>query len=328
MKNASTKFLTLGLIASLSLVGCQRKSDPIEDYPNLRNDVAPKNYKSIDQSYDGVFFDIQVENRDGYRQLEFVEGRDVSYRILARTMIPGAQFSLKATGLPKGATLTAINDGEFNYLLKWRPEIGTVMGTTSRKSFDIQIEFILSQNSTGAARDLFLKDNRNRINGFTLTVNLPDVQPVLKIKGLKPEYKYGEFVPVQIEVTDPTSTKERMPEIQKSFDRANVSEEAKSYDISAAFYEDKRTPEFQGHGRWVFYYTFDTTMVKRELLSGKTKYEGGATVFYAFNRATRIPSIRIPVSVKISDDQTQKPAATPLKGKAAAAPPTSAAVKE
>lgn len=298
------------ILMALQMVACgdpfNRTSDPLTNYPDLKQDVPPSQYKAPDQEFDGVLFDIQVEGRDGSRQLDFYEGKSTSYTIKSRVFVPGASYSLKAHGLPAGASFTDGKTGDGTWTLTWTPGIGTIPNGISRQTFDLKIELVLESNSTARAQEVFRSERRNRLKGFALTVNFPESQPSLSIKGLdKKEFKRGEVIPVRIEVKDANSSKERRPDLVVTFDRSNQTNEAKTYPLTMALIPDPaKADQYVGKGTWVFHYYFDTTTIPEKYIDANAKYDSGEVVVYAINPSTRLDSNREMKRIKVSPSAT------------------------
>jgi hypothetical protein len=308
-------FLATGLLL-LTGAGCERKSNPVEEY-DLGNDVPANQVKATSQSFDGVVFDMQVEGRkDGSRDLDFYEGKSGSYKIKARCLIPGTEWSLKKHNFPPGADL--VQTGEAGvWLVRWTPAKDIIPKDMSEHSFDVQVEFVIGQNTTARAREFFASDKRNRVRDFTLKVSYPESQPTISIVGLdKSEIKRGEVVPFTVEVVDPASSAKRRPDLVVTKDASSQTNEAKAFPLpSAVIYNPDKADQFAGNGKWVFHLYFDTTMVPAQYFEKKARFEAVEFVIYAINTSSNKTSVRKMKRLKIVDGQTPPVAQAAPKGK-------------
>lgn len=188
------------------------------------------------------------------------------------------------------------------WVLKWTPAKELIPKGLSHQEFKIQIEFVLDQNSSARARELFSADKRNRVKRLTLKVNFPESQPQVRIVGLdKNEYKRGDVVPFTVEVTDINSSKTRKPDVMVTYDKANVTNEAKSFPATMAVIIDPRKPDrFVGANKWVFHYFFDTTTIPAAYFDPKAGFEAGEFIVYAVNTSSKLDSTRILKRIKVA----------------------------
>ncbi|MGE0762297.1 MAG: hypothetical protein AB7N80_03355 [Bdellovibrionales bacterium] len=300
--------MTAGLV--LAVVGCsdpfKRNSDPMKNFEELQNDVPPSQYKSSDQKFDGVLYDLQIDGKNDYATLEFYEGKEQSYQVQPQVFIPDLRVSLKDNNFPAGATLKA--NGKGGWVLKWTPALGTIPPGSQRQTFNGQIEFVLDKDSSRRASAHFDIERRNRIKNVTFSVNFANAQPKIEVGFNRKEVKIGEVYDFTVTVLDPNSSKERRPDVQVTFDRSNFTAEAKTFPASSAVYPnpDKRE-QFLGHGKWVFHFLFDTTTLPARYLKETVlkKYEGGEFAIYAINPSTKLESIRVPRRMKVLATEAQ-----------------------
>lgn len=298
--NSIVKLIGFGALA-LGLTACERNADPTRDYPELANDVPAVQRAANEQTFDGVLFDLRIQDHEDSNVLDFYEGKEGSYVLLARSFLPGANFTLRATEMPKGASLIPSSTRD-TWVIKWTPAKELIPKGLSSQEFKIQVEFALDQNSSARARELFNADRRNRIKRLTLKVNFPESQPQVRIIGLdKNEYKRGDVVPFTVEVTDINSSKTRRPDVIVTYDKANVTNEAKSFPATMAVIIDPRRPDqFVGANKWVFHYYFDTTTIPAAYFEPKAGFEAGEFIIYAVNSSSKLDSTRILKRIKIA----------------------------
>ncbi len=309
MKQYRIKNMILGA-AALLIVGCDnplnRSANPMKDYQELSDDVPPHQYVSNEQKFDGVLFDLQVDGQSGNSQMEFYEGSEQTYLLNARVFVPGLRTTLVHAGLPKGATLKLVDRAKGVWALKWAPSKGTIPPGSQRQSFPIKIGFEIDPRSSVRSRQVFDLDRRNRVKEFVLNVNFSDALPTIKVTGMKSEIKYGEVLPLVVQVTDKNSSEVRRPEVVAIFDRANLTAEARTFPASSAVIVDTvRVDKYKGNGVWEFYFLFDSTTIPSKYLTGKG-YEGGEFVMVAINPSTR-QTVREVKRFKLRVEEGAKP---------------------
>lgn len=282
--------MTTGL--ALLVVGCgdpfKRHSDPMTEYEELRDDIPRAQYKVNNQNFDGVLFDLQFLGQADGSQLNFYEGTSTSYNLQARVFISGVSYTLIPHNFPKGVSLQKVANESDIWVLKWTPETNTIPSGLTNKTFEAQIEFALDQNTTARARESFNLDRRNRVKTVTLSVNFSSSQPVLTVTGLDSNkvLKFGDVVPLTIEVVDPNSNAQRKPRVIAEFDIENQSAEARTFPANnTIIHDNKKKDKFAGNGKWIIYRLLDTTLIPKEYLDARAKYEAGEFTISAINTA-------------------------------------------
>lgn len=325
---------SLVLVAALSLGACgkslKRQSDPLGDFPELRQDVPKSQYKPSDQNYVGPMFALAVEGRDDSALLlDFEQGRSTTHKLVLRSLVEGASFKLAARNLPQGATLKP--NGE----LKWTPPAGTIPQGASRQTVTAEVEVTLDHNTNARVRDMFEANSINRIRKITLQVFFAQVQPkVSKVIGLdKGEYALGEVIRFRVEVTDPESNKDKKPKVYPGYEAELYTAEAPRFSLLPAILVDyDKKDQFMGNGRWAFHFILDTTIIEKYVKNLATFTGGGEFVMYAFNSESSLAAPVYPVRLKFSKREVVTPAApkgAPApKPKATATPPPAVADQE
>lgn len=304
-----TKLLpTLGL--ALLVVGCsdpfQRNADPTKDYESLKTDIPRSQYKESAQDFDGVLIDIQVEgSKTGV--LNFFEGQETSYKLVSRVQIPGAAYQLKAINLPAGASLVDGQSGDGVWLLKWKPALNTIPTGIQNQSYELQVEVVLDQNTSARAREAFDLDRRNKVKTFSMVVSFPNTQPVLKFSGLdfNKELKVGEVIPLTIEVTDPASSKDRKPYLIIDFSSENQTAESRRFNAKNLVIDDAKRKDVYANGKWTLYRLLDTSMISKQALDPRSRYEGGEFLISALNMTTKLDSAVQMIRFKVKADNKE-----------------------
>src|SRR5213075_3113145 len=71
-------------------------------------------------------------------QMDFTEGKSMTYKVRTSTTLTGLKFDLKAEGLPQGTTWEKSAKEKDTYLLTWNPAYSTVRGSNAYEKIEVK----------------------------------------------------------------------------------------------------------------------------------------------------------------------------------------------
>lgn len=297
------KVLKVSLMAlALIVTACERDSDPVKDYADLKSDVPQKDYRSNEQKFSGQLFEVQVTGRQNPQDktcqpvdseiMSFFEGQEATYCVQTRVFPEGGAIKIKKVSFPEGAELSESTTPGL-WLIKWTPPKDIIPPAARSLSLSPQVEVVVDQNSSARAREILSNPRVNRIKKLNLSVNFSDAQPSVKVVGLEkvedPGIKQGDWTKFTIEVVDPNSSEKRKPRVSITFDYANFSNEAKVFQAqTAVLVDNQQEDKYAGNGKWIFHRIFDSSLIKNQFLQTMAGYAGGELIVVVTNRQTGV----------------------------------------
>lgn len=227
---------------TLGLVACgDMKTNPIEDYKELEDPVAPRTEKPRPDVFIDNVFSVTTKN-NAYPV--FAQGRKDTYTIYSRLLMDGVQYQLVPKTLPEGASFKILSQvgNTQEYALTWAPQPGTLSDQETDRPFKMTFELKVNHNGKdlvdGLRRQGMSSEKAIRVaevlnligHERELDMHLLRAaeQPVVeKPQGLSETISQGQVVSFTVVVKDIGAFESRMPRLFVDEDRSASNETAK-----------------------------------------------------------------------------------------------------
>lgn len=297
------KSLLTILTLSLAIAGCQgndpfnRNSDPLNDYPEMKNDLVEKPAEADPQKIMVKTFDIRSDSDvESSRLLQFIAGEEASYFIRARSFVPETNFNLQIHNAPEGLKLASEDPKQGLWKLTWRPDKKFIPVGQEGWEHAIEVEFVILKGTNPRATNAHSVFEKKE--SFTLTVRHSDEQPF--IEGSKElddltSVKAGAVINFSVVVTDPAGYGDFAPELSPTFDPTSMSKETNFlYGSFALTPQQNKSPTKLSEGRWRYYWTLDTNLIANKYKSFANK-NGQISVEFQMRALSQITGNRSPL---------------------------------
>jgi hypothetical protein len=271
------KNIILTLVLALTVVGCSgkdpfnRESNPLKEYPGLKDSVAPHDEKTRTQYYVSDVFDIAFEEQQESRRiLNFVAGEKTQHKVRARVYLEGLKFDLKASNLPSDATFVKSTTEENIWLLTWTPKVIVQK--------NIQIELV--PLNAGQQTLNSLPSQIERTVNFSLVVQHTEKEPaIVKVSGLEGDIKENSTVKFKVQIADPASYTKSAPILTWGFDQSVYSTDNKVFSGQNGIDWDYSNlkPKLLSNGNWEYSLVYFPALVadlhRKDATGGKIKVQ-------------------------------------------------------
>lgn len=206
--------------------------------------------------------------------MTFNEGQTGQFKIQARSLVPGIQIKLKASGFPEGAQLEKSKTEKDVYTLTWTPALYTIASNASMKDYSVKVtaEVISAENKTDIGKlnalvqekefSLFLFKNQEAPSG-------------LAVSGIPTEIAEGTLTSFYVTVKVPGTNNKapQKPLLVVSYDGVSYTAGNNFLELDGSRYVvadlNKKEPEYLGDSKWKFTLVFDTKNISVQPQLGK-----------------------------------------------------------
>jgi hypothetical protein len=207
-------------------------------------------------------------------QMDFTEGKSMTYKVRTSTTLAGLKFDLKADGLPQGATFEKSAKEKDTYTLTWNPSYSTVRGSNAYEK--IEVKFYPEISSSSDPKDAAKLKGLTILKNAKLVVFKSQEAPSeLKVEGLAAEVNEGDLVTFSVTVKVPGSDKNsvKKPELYVGYDNVSASTGNTFLELDGSRHVvsdlSKKEPEYLGDFKWKFTRIFDTKYITVQPQLGK-----------------------------------------------------------
>ncbi|MNK85633.1 hypothetical protein D3C87_1055180 [compost metagenome] len=238
--------------------------------------VEPKQVPVIKEIY--VPFEVSKDNStlviSAEDQMDFTEGKSMTYKVRTSTTLAGLKFELKADGLPQGSTLEKSAKEKDTYTLTWNPSYSTVRGSNAYEK--IEVKFYPEISNSSDPKDAAKLKGLTILKNVKLVVFKSQEAPSdLKVEGLASEVNEGQLVTFSVTVKVPGSDKNsvKKPELYVGYDNVSASTGNNFLELDGSRHVvsdlSKKEPEYLGDFKWKFTRIFDTKYISVQPQLGK-----------------------------------------------------------
>lgn len=241
----------------------QRPVEPVK-VPVIKEVIVP-----YEVSKDNSTLVISAED-----QMDFTEGKAMTYKIRTSTPLTGLKFELKADGLPQGVSIVKSTTEKDTYLLTWTPSYSTVRSDNAYEKIAVKFypEILKSSDPKDA----------EKLKGLTILKNVKlvvfksqEAPSDLKVQGLASEVNEGELVTFTVTVKVPGSDKNsvKKPELFVGYDNVSATTGNNFLELDGSRHVvsdlSKKDAEYLGDFNWKFTRIFDTKYISVQPQLGK-----------------------------------------------------------
>lgn len=259
-KVSATRALVAGFAAlsMLTLAACGgTKTNPVEDYSELKDSVPPTDNKPRNQAVlDPSSFRIDTD-----RYLYFTEGKDQAYFVKPPVKLAGLPVAMTIDGLPKEISFEPAKDAEHagQYVLAWSPKVGTLSEDESYRPY----KFTIGLKLTGQVRPevaQFVKE-MGHPRDFELRLLPSEEIPVIEKAEIdSSSVQEGQMKSFTVVVKDPASTPGHPPVLFPVSEKGLGTEVVR---VNGAPYVSLDSDAVSlGESRWKFTVVFDARRIE------------------------------------------------------------------